>query len=69
VPRNKPRFIPFQMHQQWGVLDRQSGELVQKQTKTERYPEAWARTRAAQLNKDQANAVHQSKGPLSKGDS
>lgn len=49
--RKKPRFIPFQMHKQWGVLDRESGELVQTPERTERYPESWARERAAQLNK------------------
>ena len=61
MPRKKPRFIPFQMRKKWGVLDRESGELVQKQTDTERYPEAWARNRAAQLNKGQSNAVPEGK--------
>lgn len=52
--RKRPRFIPFQMTKQWGVLDRESGELVQKARRTERYPEQWARHRADQLNKGQS---------------
>jgi hypothetical protein len=52
VPRNPLRFIPFQLKTQWGVLDRKTGELIEKAGSTERYPETWARTRADQLNKE-----------------
>lgn len=48
----KKRFIPFELHQRWGVLDRQSGELVDTAGAIERYPQIWARNRAEQLNKD-----------------
>jgi len=59
MPRNPPRYIPFQLRNQWGVLDRTTGELTEKAGKTERYPESWARTRAEQLNqeKEQCNST------------
>jgi len=50
--RKKLRFIAFQLQDRWGVLDRESGELVERAKLIERYPEAWARNRADKLNKD-----------------
>lgn len=50
--RKKNQFIAFQLHNKWGVLDRKTGELVERVEKVERYPEAWARNRADKLNKD-----------------
>jgi hypothetical protein len=50
--RKKKQFIPFQLHDRWGVLDRTNGELVEEAGELERYPEAWARNRANKLNKD-----------------
>ena len=47
----KKRFIAFQLHDRWGVLDRESGVLVEQSEEIERYPEAWARNRADELNK------------------
>lgn len=52
--RKKKQFIAFQLHDRWGVLDRTNGELVEKADEVERYPQAWARNRADQLNKDSA---------------
>ncbi len=50
--RKKKQFIAFQLRDRWGVLDRKSGELVERASMIERYPETWARNRADQLNKD-----------------
>ena len=50
--KRRLRFIAFQLHDRWGVLDRESGELVERAKKVERYPQTWARNRADQLNKD-----------------
>jgi len=60
--RKKQRFIAFQLHDRWGVLDRESGELVERADMIERYPEAWARNRAEQLNKDKAHEQSKQKG-------
>ena len=49
--RKKKQFIAFELHHKWGVLDRKSGELVETAGELERYPEAWARNKADQLNK------------------
>ena len=51
--RKKQRYIAFELHQKWGVLDRTNGELIeQADYLIERYPEAWARNRAYKLNKE-----------------
>ncbi len=50
--RKKKRFIAFELHSKWGVLDRKTGELVETADEIERYPQAWARNRADKLNKD-----------------
>jgi len=52
--RKKKRFIAFQLHDRWGVLDRKTGELTEQADEIERYPEAWARNKANQMNKDEA---------------
>jgi len=50
IPRK--RYMAFQFTSgKWGVLDRDTGELVTKDEKREEYPESWARTRADELSK------------------
>jgi hypothetical protein len=56
---DKPKFIAFELkgktRRRWGVLNRQTGELVERATAIEKYPEAWARNRADQLNEKEKN--------------
>lgn len=58
MPRNPLRYIPFELRSKWGVLDRHTGELIEKAGSTERLPESWARTRANQLNEEAADDEH-----------
>jgi hypothetical protein len=55
----RSRFIAFELKGQlltrWGILDRQTGELIEKSKIIQRYPESWARKRADEMNKDQAH--------------
>ena len=52
------RYIAFECllpgHVEWGVLDRETNELVETADEIEKYPEAWAQHRADKLNKDLA---------------
>jgi len=48
------RFMALQLpdRKNWAVMDRHTGELVERAKDTEKLPEPWARNRADRLNKD-----------------